>query len=292
MRREAVHRHAAQVARLKRAAAVCRVAVAQGSSSLRHAARFRRLETPIAQRASAAIDTASRGGARAADTVPPAPWGDATAARLRTRHWRQAPRARRPSRVPLLLALALHALFAAMVWQALRTTLPLSEPPNHALVARFVPIVLPERVVRPEPGVPVKPRTVTPRRTVEPPPPRQRPDAADVTTTATLYDRDGQPLLPPPAPGASTATPGYVQRLPQGDAQVMRHANPLPYQPTRLDPYFPPPDESAGGAAVRKLKDAVVGSKAVDLPGGIHLKCKTLLGIPTPDCADPPAPQP
>jgi hypothetical protein len=247
------------------------------------------LETPIVQRAPDAIDTASRGGGHAADAVSPPPWGDATAARLRARHWRKMPDARRPSRVPLLLALALHVLFAALVWQALRTTLPPNGAPNHALVARFVPIVLPQRIISPEPAAPVKPRTVAAQRSPAPPP-RPRPDEAEVTTTATLYDRDGQPLLPPPAPSASAATPGSVQRLPQGDAQVMRHANPLPYQPTRLDPYFPPPGESAGGAAVRKLKDAVVGTKAVDLPGGIHLKCKTLLGIPTPNCSDPPAP--
>ena len=193
----------------------------------------------------------------------------------------------------MLLALALHVLFAALVWQALHSRAPASaSTPNHPLVARFVPIVLPERIVTPQPALPVKPRVVARTRTVTPPPPparRQRPDDTEITTTATLYDRDGLPLLPAPAASAA-AVPGYVQRLPQGDAQVMRHANPLPYQPTRLDKYFPPPDESAGGAAVRKIKDAVVKTTAVDLPGGIHLKCKTLLGIPTPDCVNPPAP--
>lgn len=192
-----------------------------------------------------------------------------------------------------MLALALHVLLALLVWQALRTTLPTPGRTSAALVARFVPIVLPERAPPskpPKPVPPPKPRVVQRQRsTAKPVSPQPQPDT-EVPTTATLYDRHGQPLLPAPAASSGAAAPDYVQRLPQGDTQIMRHANPLPYQPTRLEKYFPPPGESAGGAAVRKLKDAVVGTKAVDLPGGLHLKCKTLLGIPTPDCADPPAP--
>ena len=45
-----------------------------------------------------------------------------------------------------------------------------------------------------------------------------------------------RPLLP--ASAASAATPGYVQRMPQGDTQVMQHADPVKYQATRFDQYF------------------------------------------------------
>jgi hypothetical protein len=249
---------------------------------------FRRWDRPIAQRAFHPIDPANSSGALAA--AEPPRWDGQTAARLRRRRARHTPPPRL-LRIPFVLALALHVLLALVVWQALRTTLPMPARPNAALMARFVPIVLPERVPRrdpPRPGPPPAPRVVQRQRRVATAVPSQPHAATDVTTTATLYDRHGQPLLP--APAASTGTPDYVQRLPQGDAQVMRHANPLPYQATRLEKYFPPPGESAGGAAVRRLKDAVVGTKAVDLPGGLHLKCKTLLGIPTPNCVDPPAP--
>ena len=104
-----------------------------------------------------------------------------------------------------------------------------------------------------------------------------------------LRDQDGQVLLP--AHSASTsATPEYVQRLPQGDTRIMRHADPVPYRATRFEKYFPPPKESAGGALVRHVGEALIKTKDVDLPRGIHLKCKTLLGIPTLDCMMPPPP--
>ena len=87
-----------------------------------------------------------------------------------------------------------------------------------------------------------------------------------------------------------SAVPGYVQRKPQDDSGIMQHTDPVPYQATRFEEYFPPPDETAGGAAVRHVIDKVVKSTDVDLPHGVHLKCTTIFGIPIPNCINPPAP--
>lgn len=107
-----------------------------------------------------------------------------------------------------------------------------------------------------------------------------------------LYDRTGLPLLPAGAATTKAPEPGYIQRMPQGDRQVMRHDSPIKYEATRFEQYFPRPDETIVGQGVRRaLRATHTGeTTSVDLGHGIHFKCKTLFGIPTPDCAMPPAP--
>ena len=68
-----------------------------------------------------------------------------------------------------------------------------------------------------------------------------------------LYDRDGAALLPPPASAWPQRLPGYVQRKPTGDTQVMEHSSPLPYKATRFEKYFPPPGENAAQAGMRHV---------------------------------------
>lgn len=118
------------------------------------------------------------------------------------------------------------------------------------------------------------------------------PVAAPVSAAPRLYDRTGQPLLPAGAATTAAPTPGYVQRMPQGDSRVMSHDSPIKYKATRFEEYFPPPDETIVGQTVRRALSATHTNehKPVDLGHGIHLKCKTLLGIPTPMCVMPPAP--
>lgn len=111
------------------------------------------------------------------------------------------------------------------------------------------------------------------------------------TTTPRLYDKQGQLLLPTPVAGS--AEPGYVQHPPSGDTRIMHDTDPIKYKATRFEQYFPPPDETLGGAAVRHVVEAVVHTTAVKLPHGVHLQCKTILGIPIPDCINPaPPPSP
>lgn len=188
----------------------------------------------------------------------------------------------------------LHVLFVVAIWYAMRpraTTVAMPQA-DEVLQVRFIarsPTAAaelpPAQALPPPPKPRARPRPPEPvaknAMTLQVPTPK--PVAA-----ARLYDEHGQPLLP--APAASAPVPGYVQNLPQGDTRIMQHTDPVKYKVTRFEQYFPPPDETAGGAAVRHVVDAVVGSKPVNLPHGVHLKCMTVLGIPTPNCINPPAP--
>ena len=193
-----------------------------------------------------------------------------------------------------MVVVLLHVLFVVAIWYGMRprpTTL-VASPPEEALQIRFIA------------RAPAAVAELPPAQALPPPPkphPQPRPPepvAKDAMTlqlptpkpamTARLYDEQGQPLLP--AAAASAPVPGYVQNLPQGDTRVMQHSDPIKYKATRFEHYFPPPGESAGEAVVRHVTDAVLKSKDVNLPGGVHLKCMTVLGIPTPNCINPPAP--
>jgi hypothetical protein len=222
-------------------------------------------------------------------------WNDldaATLALLRQRHWRVSPRVLPWNRRLLGLVALLHVLMALLAWQALRPPGRVVEPASQqVLQVRFIPRAAIETAAPPPPVMPPLPQRSPPARTK---PATTR--AMTMTLPATppsrepvkLYDRDGQPLLP--AATASSAPPDYVSHALQGDRRIMQHADPIKYKATSLDKYFPPPDETLGGAALRHVVDAVVKDTDVDLPGGIHLKCKTVVGVPIPDCINPPAP--
>lgn len=219
-----------------------------------------------------------------------------TLATLRQLRWRAPVRTPRRTWFAVAVAVLLHLVFVAAIWHVMRPS-PVqadAEPADHVLRVRFITLQPPARPARP-PAPPEPPALPSRKPPVKHPPEPPAKDAMTLQspTPATtprprIYDRNGQPLLPPSA--ASSATPGYVQHLPQGDARVMEHTDPIKYQATRFDQYFPPPDESAGGAAVRHVVDAVVSTTEVNLPHGVHLKCKTILGIPTPDCMNPRTP--
>ena len=213
---------------------------------------------------------------------------------LRQRRWREPRYDRRQRWLALVVAVLLHALFVVAIWYGMRPrpTPTLAPPAEEVLQVRFiarspsaVTVLPPTQALPPPPKPNIRPRPPEPvakdAMTLQLPTPT--PVAA-----ARLYDEYGQPLLP--AAAASAAVPGYVQNMPHGDARVMQHTDPIKYQATRFEEYFPPPDETAGGAAVRHVIDAVIKSKTVDLPLGVHLKCMTVLGIPTPNCINPPAP--
>ena len=221
-----------------------------------------------------------------------APLDGSTQARLRQRRWREPRHDRRQRWLAIVAAVLLHALFVVAIWYGMRPrpTPTVAARTDEVLRIRFI-ARSPIQVVEPPPALDMPPKPRTRPRLPEPvakeamtlqlPTPRP-------ATAARLYDKQGQPLLP--AAAASAPEPGYVQHLPQGDARVMQHTDPIKYKATRFEQYFPPPDETAGGAAVRHVVDAVVKSKDVNLPRGVHLKCMTVLGIPTPNCINPPAP--
>ena len=221
-------------------------------------------------------------------------WNDLdarTLALLRRRHWRVSPRVLPWNRCLLGLVALLHLVMALLAWQALRPARHVMQPESqHVLQVRFITHAPAQTAAPPPPVVPPLPQRMAPART----PPATRAMTVQLPATRPgreplrLYDREGQPLLP--AAPASSATPGYVSHALQGDRRIMQHADPIKYKATSLDKYFPPPDETLGGAALRHVVDAVVKDTDVDLPGGIHLKCKTIVGVPIPNCINPPSP--
>jgi hypothetical protein len=218
-------------------------------------------------------------------------WNAATTRRLQARRWRYRWYAFEAPRWWLLAAVALlHVLFALIAQRSLHTSLArLTAAHDTPLQVRFVPIQL--TPTPPPPPTPMPPtRMRAPARPAAAAAPAPAPaTAATAAAPASprplrLYTPDGRIRLPAAAASSKAPVAGNLQ----GDTHIMRGYDPLHYQPTPFEPYFPPLDESAGGAVVRRVVDTVVKTKAIDLPRGVHLQCKTVLGIPTPDCMIPP----
>jgi hypothetical protein len=220
------------------------------------------------------------------------PLDAAMRARLRRPGLRQSLSDRRRQGFGLAAALLLHVLFALVIWHEMR---PAIAPTivhlqlHEALQVRLI-AAHPAAAARlaPPPAPPPPPRVLPRRETPAREAMSLRLPTPAPATPSHLYDTGGQPLLP--AAASSVAEPGYVQHLPDGDPRIMQHRSAVSYHATRFEQYFPPPGESLGGAAVRHVVEAVIHTTAVDLPRGVHLQCKTLLGIPIPDCINPPPP--
>jgi hypothetical protein len=84
--------------------------------------------------------------------------------------------------------------------------------------------------------------------------------AASVSTSAAtnLFNKDGSIRLPP-VPADTSVTPRVDAKpaKPADNRQIMQHTNYVHYKPTRFDKYFPPPNETAGGAVGRHIGDAI-----------------------------------
>lgn len=217
-----------------------------------------------------------------------------TRAARRQRRWHEPPVTQATRRFALALVLLLHGLFAVVAWYGMR-------PPAQAVVRttsdQFMQVqfidtgrVAPARSPAPQPPplllLPLPPRTppVSPAKgalVVRPPP--------VAATVPRLFDAQGRPLLP--APAASAPTPGYVQRMPQGDARIMQQDSPIKYQPTRFAD-----DWNRGGSSVdhalQKLVDRTTVKKTIRLPGGIHLHCAVSLAMLAGGCGGDPPPPP
>ncbi|WP_424681364.1 hypothetical protein [Frateuria sp. YIM B11624] len=198
------------------------------------------------------------------------------------------------------VVLALHVLFGAVAWWEMRP-----RPAREVVHVRLDDALQVRFIARSRPAAPAPPPSMPSPPSVRRPAPvreRPRPNAMTASIPAPaassppvpprLFDRTGQPLLPARAASTAAPTPGYVQRMPQGDSQVMSHDTPIKYQATRFEKDFPPPDETIVGQGIRRALSATHSNenKSVGLGHGIHLKCKTLFGIPTPMCVMPPAP--
>lgn len=200
-------------------------------------------------------------------------------------HWRKTPRDPRQVWLALLVVVLLHALFALAIWHAMRPSLlARTTYARHetAMQIRFIDSVPapPQAEPPPPPVLPSRPAVAT----RAPPPPKVREAPAKNSLTVVpppaapaphLYDQNGQPLLPSAASTPAPAAPDYVQRLPQGDTQVMNHDNPIKYQATRFDH-----DWVKGNAvdqALQKIVDKTTVKKTVRLPGGVRVHCAVFL---------------
>jgi hypothetical protein len=222
--------------------------------------------------------------------------------------WRTPPRDRRRLWASLSVALVLHVLFMAGTWYEMK---PAAAPPHvvHAQLDQGIQVRFISRSTAAPHAAPPPPITPPPLRPVREPPSKNamvihlpsppatvtQPAPATSAPPPQWFDRSGQARLPAQASSASTApAPDYVQRAPQGDTQIMQHRAGAQYQsaPDRFNKYFPPPDESFVAGMMRKLNGHESQTKSADLPGGIHLKCQKVFGIPIPNCVVPPAPPP
>jgi hypothetical protein len=205
-------------------------------------------------------------------------------------HWRKSPRDRRQVWLGLIVAVLLHALFIVVIWREMRPPLIADTsraPVEEALQVRFISFT--PTPAAPPPQTPPPPPTLPPKHVVAarvPPPPRKvEPPAKDAmviqsppskpVSTAPLFDSNGQPLLPSSTSEPAAPTPGYVQRMPQGDTAVMDHDNPIKYQATRFDGGWA--KGNAVDQALQKVVDKATVKKTVRLPGGVRVHCAVFL---------------
>ena len=206
----------------------------------------------------------------------------------------------------LALVLALHALFALTLWFAMRPKPQhLAVAPgdsDQVLVVRLLDDSSTPRTT-PPPAPPTLPALAPPRQSAPRPvrpvsheKPRhdamvvQDHAAAPAPAASSLFAKDGSIRLPPsltniPVASSATAKPAK----PADDRQIMQHdSNHMHYKPTRFDKYFPPPNETAGGALGRHIGDAIHAiAKSVCDPTKRSTATNLLCGVPPP----PPPPK-
>jgi hypothetical protein len=202
---------------------------------------------------------------------------------LGRRRWRQPPLTSPALSLALTLVSVLHVLFALALWYEMRPK------PQHlavvnididqALIVRLIDHSnKPHAAPAPKPLAP--PETLVPSRqllTARVSPvtnEKSRRDAmvvqdheaspapaAPVATpsASSLFAKDGSVRLPSTT-GATSATESANAESPKpkDDRQIMEHdSNRMHYKATRFEKYFPPPNETAGGALGRHIGDVI-----------------------------------
>jgi len=217
--------------------------------------------------------------------------------------WRQPPLTRPALTLTLALVLLLHALFALVLWHEMQLK-PLHLAVTHVDSDQALVVTLIDHPSKPRaaqlPEPPTPPALAPPRQVA---PPRVRPvthekphsgamvvqdheatpaPAASVATPSatSLFAKDGSVRLPP----ATEATPATAsaKAKPADDRQIMQHdSNRMHYKATRFEKYFPPPNETAGGAVGRHIGDAIkeIAKSACD-PKKISTASNLLCGAP------------
>jgi hypothetical protein len=232
---------------------------------------------------------------------------------LSHKRWRQPALTRRARVLVLALVLALHALFALMLWHAMQPrSQQLAATPadnDQMLIVRLLDHSSPPHAT-PPPAPPTLPE-LTPPRQAAPPPVRPashekpRRDAmvvqdhqaasapaasAAAPVASSLFAKDGSIQLPPAATDYS-ASPNAKAKpsKPADDSQIMQHdSNHMHYKPTRFEKYFPPPNETAGGAVGRHIGDVIQAvAKSMCDPKKRSTASNLLCGVPP----TPPSPK-
>ena len=171
----------------------------------------------------------------------------------------------------------LHALFALALWYVMQPRLanPSVTPvqSDQALLVRLIDLPSEPRAVPPAPPSPP---------TLAPPPlasARVRPvthekphrDAlvmqdhapapaasAAAPPASRLFAKDGSVRLPPTQTTYADTNVKAKPPEPADDRRIMQHdSNRMQYKATRFEKYFPPPNETAGGAVGRHIGDAL-----------------------------------
>lgn len=219
---------------------------------------------------------------------------------LGRRRWRQPPLARPALTLAWLLVCVLHVLFALALWYEMqpRSQLraELRTDSGHALIVRLIDRPSKPVAAPPEPPAlpqtPARPVTTAPSRPVTREKPRHdamvvqdhqaTPATAASVSTPPAIHVFGVHLPPSAAPASTTAKAEPAQ--PADDRQIMQHdSNRMQYKATRFEKYFPPPNETAGGAVGRHVGDAIKAVvKSVCDPDKKSTATNLLCGAPPP----------
>lgn len=224
---------------------------------------------------------------------------------LGRRRWRQPPLTRPALTLAWVLVCVLHALFALALWYEMR---PRSLHPavthaddGRALIVRLIERPAKPRVVPPPeppalPGKTVAPRPMTTAPARAAAHEKSRPDAMAVQDHAAMpapatsasappaIHVFGVHLPPEPETAPASASAKAEPAKPADDRQIMQHdSNRMQYKATRFEKYFPPPNETAGGAMGRHIGDALKAiAKSVCDPDKKSTAANALCAAPPP----------
>jgi hypothetical protein len=188
---------------------------------------------------------------------------------------------RREWALALTLTLVLHALFALVLWNEMRSS-PAHPTRVHADINQVLVVRLLDQTSTPPaaqpPAPPAPPQLTASRQGATPharPITHEKPrrgamvvqdhetapaQAASVATAAdnSVFAKDGSVRLPPPTNHWAPQSAKAKQPKPADDRRIMQHdLNRMHTTQTRFEKYFPPPNETAGGALGRHMGDAL-----------------------------------
>ncbi|WP_232821068.1 hypothetical protein [Dyella sp. C11] len=232
-----------------------------------------------------------------------------TRATLGRRRWRQPPLTRPALTLAWMLVLLLHVFFAVALWYEMKPrpqqAAVVTMENDKALIVRLIERPAKPRAVQasaPQ-AAPEKPAPSTP----PPPAPRINPVAHEKPRhdAMVVQDHEAAPastasVAAPPAAhlsakdlrlpssaaasSSASATATADTSKPADDRQIMQHdSNHMQYKATRFEKYFPPPNETAGGAVGRHIGDVIKDiTKSVCDPTKSSTATNLLCGAPPP----------